>query len=135
MAQKTVIAFGVFDGLHKGHAYFLQEAKKLGDYLIAVTPSDDIVKKIKNHLPKNNLQERVKHLRSLKFIDEVVPSNESLNNWGILEKYQPDIIAIGYDQARLKTALENHFKKTSKKIELKVISSFEPHKYKSSLIA
>ena len=40
-----VMATGVFDILHLGHLYFLQEAKKLGEELIVVATNQDQINK------------------------------------------------------------------------------------------
>jgi len=47
-ALKSMV-FGVFDGLHEGHLFFLDEAQKYGDNLIIVVASDINVKNIKKH--------------------------------------------------------------------------------------
>lgn len=127
-----VLVFGVFDGLHKGHRYFLRKAKEFGDYLVVATPSDSAVKEIKNIYPDQSYKERVKKLKASNLVDEVVPSDDRLNDWGILNRQNPNIIALGYDQKELKEALKGYIKKTNQRIELKTIESFEPQKYKSS---
>jgi len=132
--MKKVLVFGVFDGLHKGHQYFLREAKKLGDYLIVAIPLDDVVKEIKKRAPLENFETRKKHLQAEDFVDEVISSDASLNNWGVLERSHPDIIVLGYDQDDLKKALENHLLRNGIEIKIKVIKSFKPRKYKSSLL-
>jgi len=43
-----VMATGVFDILHVGHIYFLEEAKKLGDELVVVIATDHIAEKVKH---------------------------------------------------------------------------------------
>jgi len=45
--EKIVLVFGTFDGLHDGHRFFLTEARKLGDRLIASVATDEIVERIK----------------------------------------------------------------------------------------
>jgi len=129
-----VLVFGVFDGLHRGHQYFLREAKKLGDYLIVAIPQDDVVKEIKKRVPLENFETRKKHLQAEDFVDEVISSDTSLNNWRVLERSHPHIIALGYDQDDLKKALESHLLEHGIKIEIKVIKGFKPRKYKSSLL-
>ncbi|PKK81324.1 MAG: FAD synthase, partial [Thermoplasmata archaeon HGW-Thermoplasmata-2] len=43
-----VMASGVFDILHMGHIYFLEEARKLGDRLAVVVACDATVRKLKH---------------------------------------------------------------------------------------
>ena len=46
--NKTVVMTnGLFDILHQGHIYLLNEAKKLGDIFVVAINSDESVKKIK----------------------------------------------------------------------------------------
>ncbi|MDO8574317.1 MAG: adenylyltransferase/cytidyltransferase family protein [bacterium] len=129
-----VMVFGVFDGLHKGHKYFLSEAKKLGDSLIAVVTTNENVKKLKGNLPAANFNQRQEEVLKNDNVDEVVPNDRELFTWKVLDKHKPDIIAIGYDQTELEKALADYIQKKGLKIKLKVIPSFKPHRYKSSLI-
>lgn len=129
-----VMVFGVFDGLHAGHRALFAEARQCGDHLIAVVTPDTIVKMLKGHAPKYNLSERFAHLEAEDGVSEVATGDERLGEWGVIKKYQPDIIVLGYDQNILKDELEQYIKNNNLKIELKVASSFEPNKYHSSLI-
>jgi cytidyltransferase-like protein len=43
----TVMVFGTFDGIHDGHRYFLNEAKKFGDKLVVAVAKDTTVKTLK----------------------------------------------------------------------------------------
>ena len=57
-----------------------------------------------------------------------------MESWKIFEKLKFDIVALGYDQISLKKSLEDYFVKVGWNPEIKTIKSFEPEKYKSSLI-
>jgi len=132
--MKKVMVFGVFDGLHDGHRAMLKEAKGYGDYLIVVVAQDHIVKHLKGHLPKINLAERMIHLQEEDYVDEVVIGDAELSVWEVVKKYQPDVIALGYDQNLLKEDLEKHLPQLGLKPEIKVMKSFEPNIYHSSLL-
>ena len=69
------MVFGTFDILHKGHLYFLKEAKKKG-YLIAVVARDKTVVKVKKQKPVNNEKKRAENLRKIKFVNKVVLDRE-----------------------------------------------------------
>ena len=58
--MKRVITYGTFDLLHYGHINLLRRAKALGDYLIVVISSDELIgmKKRKNAILHMN---REKH--------------------------------------------------------------------------
>ena len=132
--MKKVLVFGVFDGLHQGHEFFLREAKKLGDFLIVVLARDEAVKILKNRIPKHSVEERIKTLKDSNLADEVLLGDSKIGEWKVLEKVKPDIIALGYDQDRLGQNLREFLKKSSLKIEIKSIGSCEPHLHKSSLV-
>ncbi len=106
--MKKVIATGTFDILHPGHIAFLEEAKKLGDYLIVIVARDKNVK----HKPKPIIPEeqRLKVVSSLKVVDEAVLGDET-DIFKPVEKFKPDIIALGFDQHFDEDWLKNELKK------------------------
>lgn len=129
-----VLVFGVFDGFHEGHKFFLNEAKKKGDHLIVVLTPDLIVQKMKGRLPRYSFNERKSVLEKENYISEVLEGDGELGSWKILTKTRPNIIALGYDQKKLKNSLEDYLSKAGSIIKLISINSFHPDKFKSSLI-
>jgi FAD synthetase len=91
-----VIATGVFDILHLGHIYYLEEAKKLGDELVVIVARDTTVRKHK-HEPITNEKMRLAMVQALKPVDKAVLGYEK-DMYKIIEELKPDIIALGYDQ-------------------------------------
>ena len=75
--MKVVITSGYFDPLHAGHVEYLEKAKKLakrlGGKLVVIVNNDKqaILKKGYFFMP---LKERIKIIKSIKYVDEVVPS-------------------------------------------------------------
>jgi len=134
MTQKKVLAFGVFDGFHEGHKFFLREAKKLGDSLVVVVTPDEVVELIKKKLPRFNLEERIQEIQNSQLADEVMVGDKLLAGWEILKKTNPEVIAIGYDQKELEASLKQHLQSENLFIELKTIPPFKETKYKSSLM-
>ena len=63
-----VMAVGVFDLLHAGHLYYLEEAKALGDHLTVVIAHDDTVRKRK-HEPVTGSDLRCRLVAGLKPVD------------------------------------------------------------------
>lgn len=92
----TVMATGVFDLLHLGHLYFLQEAKRLGDELIVVVATDKTAEKLK-HVPITPQEMRVRLVEELKPVNKAVLGHED-DRYRIVRELKPDIIALGYDQ-------------------------------------
>ena len=100
--MKKVLVFGVFDGIHDGHKEFFKQVKKHGDHIIVAVTQDKVVQELKNKKPKNNLKFRKEQLIKLKLADEVTEGDKQTNSWKIIGKYNPDVIALGYDQKELK---------------------------------
>lgn len=128
-----VLIFGTFDGLHPGHINFFEQARKLGDYLIAVVGRDATVNEVKGHFPKRSELLRLKAVKQCRLIDEATLGNLG-DPYEIIKKIKPDIIALGYDQNSFSKNLSEELKKiglTAKKVRL------EPYKsdiFKSSFI-
>ncbi len=129
----TVMVFGVFDGLHEGHAFLFTEAKKHGKKLIAVVARDETAFRLKNRLPKMPLEERVKAVQEIKIVSQAVSGDNTEGIWEVVWKYQPDVIAFGYDQEKLKAALEKDKKTFNWEIKFITVGSHEPEKFHSSL--
>lgn len=91
-----VMATGVFDLLHPGHLYFLQEAKSLGDELVVVVARDQTARRLK-HEPY--VPEHIRRLmvESLKPVDRAVLGSAT-DIYQTVVELKPDLIALGYDQ-------------------------------------
>lgn len=129
-----VLVFGTFDGVHEGHRNMLRQAKELGDYLIVAVAPDNVVMEIKGKVCVRRSGERIQGVRDEHIADEVALGDKLLDNWSVLKKYKPDIIALGYDQDELKAALDAHFENNEKKPKLVILKAFKPEQYKSSLL-
>jgi FAD synthetase len=103
------MATGVFDILHVGHIYFLEEAKKLGDELVVVVATDHVAERVK-HRAITPQDMRAKMVEALKVVDKVVIGKEK-DIYQTVEEVKPDIIALGYDQLHDEEALANDLKK------------------------
>jgi cytidyltransferase-like protein len=126
-----VMVFGTFDGIHEGHRAMFKEAKKHGDYLIAVVAQNHIVQHLKGYLPKLDLAERIAHLEAEDGVDEVVIGDAKLGTWEVVKKYRPDVIACGYDQNDLKKDLEANLPKLGYNPRVVLLSAYEPNVYHS----
>lgn len=133
-SQTKVFCFGVFDGIHDGHIRMLKEAKSYGNYLIVAVTQDQVVQKLKNHPPRLPLKQRIKNLESLNFIDEIVPGDSDIQMWQVLQSYQPQVIALGYDQSRLKEALVTASTSFAFSTKIIVLQPFRPEELHSSLL-
>jgi len=97
--EKKLVVFtnGCFDILHAGHASYLLEARKMGDFLFVGLNSDSSVKKIKGEkrpvIPQN---ERAFLLASLSFVDAVIIFDDD-TPLELIRLLLPDILVKGAD--------------------------------------
>ena len=95
--KKIVFTNGCFDILHLGHLKYLEESKKLGDFLIVAINSDESVKILKGSgRPVNNYTLRSKNLMKLKFVDEVIIFSER-TPINLIKYLLPDVLTKGGD--------------------------------------
>ena len=127
------MCFGTFDVLHKGHEFYLREAKKLGDFLVVVVALDSTVSEVKNKLPNNNQDTRLKNLQQLNIADKVIFGNPG-DKLKIVEDEKPDIICFGYDQNSFTKDAKEKLQQRGLTIEIVRLEAYHPDKYKSSLI-
>ena len=91
-----VMATGVFDLLHPGHLYFLNEARKLGDELVVVVARDQTARRLKHepYVPEHIRREMVE---GLKPVDRAVLGSTT-DIYSTVVDLKPDLIALGYNQ-------------------------------------
>lgn len=131
MAKKIkVMVFGTFDGLHLGHLSFFRQAKKHGNYLVAVIGRNSTVKRLKGHLPIFSERARLGALKHVKSVNKAVLGHKKDYFRAILRE-KPDIICLGYDQ-KIPGKLAPKIKKWGTKIYR--LKSYKPRIYKSSKI-
>ena len=99
------MVFGVFDGLHAGHKYFLTEAEKHGE-LIVVVARDVEVKLLKNKTPQHDEQTRMATIREFMPEATVALGDEEQGIYAVITVHQPDMICLGHDQQALAADLQ-----------------------------
>jgi rfaE bifunctional protein nucleotidyltransferase chain/domain len=98
--QTIVLTNGCFDILHIGHARYLKEAKKLGDYLFIGINSDDSVKKLKGpDRPLNNQNDRAELLSYFSDVDYLIIFEEDTAD-NLITLIKPDIYVKGGDYTK-----------------------------------
>jgi cytidyltransferase-like protein len=132
--MKKVFVFGTFDFLHVGHIHLLEKAQALGNYLIVCVARDSVVQEIKKRHPIHNEQERMRIIRSLSMVDQVVLGDETIGTYVALARVQPDIIVLGYDQTMLEKNIITFLQKSNWDTTVHRIDSYHPDKKKSSKI-
>lgn len=101
MNLKTVLIFGVFDGIHDGHRDFIREAKKQGERLVAIVARDSVVETLKGKTPLHNEADRIKSLLEVPDIDLVFLGDPEEGTYNIVKEIKPNTIYLGYDQQAL----------------------------------
>ena len=128
--MKKIMIFGTFDILHKGHINKFEQAKKHGS-LIIVIARDDTVKAFKRKKPKHNEKQRQKAVKQ--YADKALLGYKT-DKYKIIEKYKPDIIALGYDQVSFTKDLRKELKKRKLNPRIIKLKPYKANKYKSSLL-
>jgi len=95
--KKIVFTNGCFDVLHYGHVSYLEEAKKLGDFLVVGLNSDESVRRLKGaSRPLNPLEYRKKTLEALRFVDLVIAFEEDTPE-ELIKRISPAVLVKGDD--------------------------------------
>lgn len=92
------MVFGVFDGLHPGHLFFLRQAKKYGRELVVVVARDSAVFKLKKKWPHYEERRRLQEIKRIKAIKRAVLGDRTQGVYRVVRKFKPDVICFGYDQ-------------------------------------
>ena len=136
MKKKKVLVFGVFDGLHPGHHYFLQSASLLGEELIVVVARDSSVGTLKKKSSANKEDERLTKIKELACVSEAVLGDKQLGSYGVLKTYQPDLICLGYDQQILGGDLVDKMKEGKvPQISITYLEAHQPGEFHSSMLS
>lgn len=107
-----ILSIGVWDYLHRGHLNLLEKASELGDLIIAVKTSEG-TKRLKGKEPIQSFEDRLRIIRSLKFVDSVIGIDNDEDK--LIELLHPDIICRGDDWKDFPG------KKTAKKLGIKIV--------------
>ncbi len=118
--ERAVFTNGCFDLLHLGHVYYLQEARKLGDFLILGLNDDVGVRRLKGPgRPLVPEQERAELLAALSCIDYVTIFAEPTAST-LLQLLQPAIYVKGGDYANAQSSEPD----TTRLPEAKVVQEY-----------
>jgi FAD synthetase len=132
---KVVLATGVFDLLHLGHVRFLEDAKKAGGadaVLVVVVARDSTAEKLKGKKPIMNEEQRRALVESLKVVDRAVLGYEGLDIGEVISEIEPDVIALGWDQADMEQKVTAYLKEHSLPIFVVRVRKFGENSLDSS---
>ena len=91
-----VYTVGTFDMLHVGHLDLLEYCATLGDKFVVGVASDEVVGSYKRNVPVIPLEQRMRMLKALECVDDVVAYNK-LEYVSNCKELNVDIFVIGED--------------------------------------
>ncbi len=133
--EKRIMVFGTFDGLHKGHLNFFQQARSFikNSFLIVSIARDKNVIKIKGKRPSLSEKKRMILIKKCKLADKVVFSGVK-NHIPHIVKEKPDIIALGYDQKFYVKNLKKYLKNNGVLVKIIRLKPYYEGIYKNHLL-
>jgi glycerol-3-phosphate cytidylyltransferase len=96
MPRKTVLTYGTYDLLHKGHILLLERAKQLGDFLIVGLSTDEF-NRIKDKECVYPYADRLLIVSAIKFVDQVIPEENWEQKVDDIKRYNVDVLVMGDD--------------------------------------
>jgi len=94
--KKVIITYGTFDMFHIGHLKLLKRISKMGDKLI-VAISDDKFNEGKGKKVMIPYKQRAKIVKSIKYVDKVIPEKNWEQKVRDIQKYNVDVFIMGDD--------------------------------------
>lgn len=96
--SKLVVGYttGVYDLFHIGHLNILRRAKEQCDKLIVGITTDELSKSVKNKIPIIPFRERMEIVKSIKYVDGVVPQT-NMDKFEAWKKIGFDVMFVGDD--------------------------------------
>ncbi|MBI4372642.1 MAG: D-glycero-beta-D-manno-heptose 1-phosphate adenylyltransferase [Candidatus Omnitrophica bacterium] len=96
-SKKIVFTNGCFDLLHAGHVDYLEQAKRMGNFLVVGLNSDSSARKLKGPgRPVNSERDRARVLNALSCVDQISIFNE-LTPIKLIQAVRPHVLVKGAD--------------------------------------
>ena len=87
---------GVFDLFHIGHLNILKRARAQCDYLIVGVTTDELCYSRKKKYPVINEKDRMEIVRSIRFVDKVVPQT-TMDKAQAVRDFGVGVVFVGSD--------------------------------------
>lgn len=102
------MVFGVFDGLHVGHQFFLIEASALGE-IVVVVARDRTVSELKHKKSRHDQANRMAAVQNFMPDATVVLGDAQQGKYDVIKEHHPDMICLGHDQQALGEDVQKKF--------------------------
>jgi FAD synthetase len=104
-SKKIIMASGVFDLMHPGHIYYLEQSRSLGDELVVVVTNDAVASRKGKTL--FDAESRRHMVAALAVVDRAVIPTETdpARYYRTVLDLNPSVITLGHDQHFDETAL------------------------------
>jgi FAD synthetase len=133
--KRVVLASGTFDLIHLGHVKYLEEAKKAGgknSELIVIVARDSTVEKRKGKRTVMPEDQRRALVESLKVVDEAILGFEGFSIDKVIEKINPDVVAVGHDQEGIEREVRKAIEEKKFNVQVAKIGRFGKKELNSS---
>lgn len=131
---KVVMIGGAFEIIHPGHLHTVEQAKRLGDTLVAVVATDKSVSKNKGRDPVTSQEWRVKLVGAVRNVDLALPGGQG-SIYDTLDRVRPDVVALGYDQIHKPADIEAEAKRRGLQLTVARLSSPLPGVKTSKIVS
>ena len=95
MSDRVGFTCSTFDLLHAGHVQMLREAKEQCDYLIVGLQVDPSMDRPEKNCPIQTIVERYTQLKSVGYVDEIIPYGTEQDLEDILSMYTIHVRILG----------------------------------------
>jgi FAD synthetase len=129
-----IMIFGTFDMVHPGHEDFFRQARALASdpFLVVSIARDSVVSRVKGKAPRYSELERLRTVGAHDLVDHVVLGDE-VGYVAHIQKVNPDIIALGYDQGgEYVSNLKRDLKEAGLRTTVKRTKAHKPEVFKTS---
>ncbi len=107
MRQKTVLTYGTYDLLHKGHILLLERARQLGDRLVVGLSTDEF-NRVKDKECVYPYEDRLLIVSAIKYVDLVIPEECWEQKVDDIKRYEVDVLVMGDDWEGKFDSLREH---------------------------
>ena len=134
-SNQTVLLFGNFDLLHRGHRHLFRQARRYGQRLIVVVSRDTVAKQVRGYNLAQSESVRLAAVRALPYVYKARLGDKTPNhNFHLVKLIKPDVLCLGYDQKWKIPVISQRLKNVGLKPKIIRLKPFYPRCYKSSLL-